>query len=1349
MPMNRWKMHKLGFLNFWLYDQEEFLIQNGHLLLRGDNASGKSITTQSFIPFILDGNKSPERLDPFGSRDRKMEFYLLGDGEQEESTGYLYLEFKKEDTEEYLTIGIGMRAQKGKGIDFWGFCLCDGRRIGPGGVSLCEKIGSQMLPLSKQKLRNLINDESNWAESPGIYKQMVNDRVFQFRDIRQYDQLIQLLIKVRMPKLSKEAFRPTEVKEILSESLQVLTDEDRSAMGSTMERMDALEDTLRDYRAAMRDASIIRNEYTRYNQYVLGMKGQRYLQAHSKTEQLQTQLRTAQNDLTELEAELRDQMRRKEESETLFRRAQAQRTEMGEDDLEAQRRRMEDEESTCRQYAEQIASGNEQVESLQSSIRRCEVDLRQLERALSNAQDEVRSGIGELNEQNTCLLLEEDHDQFTKALQNREEDTGLQSLRAALRRRKEQIGEVLACFAELSRAKDVYDTACQDLDRAVTAETQANGVLLDAQQQERQERDRLLEEISRQQADNKELCLNQEEMLSLKRMVSQYRTPADWTAVNGLVEACYLNQLTLLQDGKNKGELELKSLCRARDDVQRELTRLQGQSEPIPPRREQIQATRIQLMMRGIPHAAFYEVVDFAPELGQEARDLLEAQLADAGILDALVVPEDHLDEIQELLVTYPDRFLSPKESVNDPIASLIPDGDPRFRDAVLACLRGISQSDPEAGTALLPDGRFRCGTVQGYSCAEGPAGFVGAAARRANRERQLRELETRLEQADGLVREKQAEVDTLNQRLTALQEELGRMPTALDLDHALEMLEQARKTLAEAESEKERCLEKERAARQVTARLDQQSRELSRGLPYMRTQEAYEEALTAADVYGELLGTLAVSYNNLLHLAEKVEISENHAAELRDQESAQKKAVSQLQKQMEVSRAKIQVIQDFLNRPENRDRARQRAELEQEIETQRGRMQEAEKQSVILEERRRYLSGLLQQQNETLQEAAWDEEALKQYFLEDLRLGLSPVSGDTLEQQAEEASGKVRPEDRERTPERIGESLHNNYQQHNNTLLKYQPKIELVFENAARAGMLRQRLCISLQWEGKELSLYDFIRELQAKIDLTATVLEEKDRDLFENILAETISHKLRARIEESQQWAKSMTDLMGTLKTSMGLTFRLDWKPKRAEGGEELDTAKLVQLLNKDRALLTREDSQSVSMHFRTKVRRAREEAALQERMIGYADLIRDVLDYRNWYEFQLMYERDGEPRKELTDRAFNKFSGGEKAMAMYVPLFAAVSAQYQKGGTQSPRLLALDEAFAGVDERNISAMFELVRVLDFDYIMNSQALWGCYANVKSLDIAELHRPANASVVTILRYYWDGASRILEDAP
>ncbi len=188
--MSRWKMNKLGFLNFWLYDQEEFPLQNGHILLRGNNAAGKSITTQSFVPFILDGDKRPERLDPFGSRDRKMEFYLLGDNEREESTGYLYLEFRKPDTEEYRTIGVGMRAQRGKkDIDFWGFCLRDGRRIGPGGLQLYEKMGAQNLPLSKQKLRNLMmeQDPGCWAESPTAYKKMVNDQIFGFEDIRQYD----------------------------------------------------------------------------------------------------------------------------------------------------------------------------------------------------------------------------------------------------------------------------------------------------------------------------------------------------------------------------------------------------------------------------------------------------------------------------------------------------------------------------------------------------------------------------------------------------------------------------------------------------------------------------------------------------------------------------------------------------------------------------------------------------------------------------------------------------------------------------------------------------------------------------------------------------------------------------------------------------------------------------------------------------------------------------------------------------------------------------------------------------------------------------------------------------------
>ena len=1345
--MNRWKMHRLGFLNFWLYDQEEFLVRDGHILLRGNNGSGKSITTQSFIPFLLDGNRSPERLDPFGTRDRKMDFYLLGDGERDEATGYLYLEFEKADTEEYLTIGIGMRAQKGKSIDFWGFCLCDGRRIGYNGFSLYEKIGTQMLPLSKQKVRNLIADENNWAESPSTYKQLVNDRVFQFRDIRQYDQLIQLLIKIRTPKLSKDAFRPSEVKKILNESLQVLTDEDLSAMVSTMERMDTLEDTLQGYQAAMRDASIIRNEYNRYNQYMLGIKGRNYLKAHTHTLQLQKQLQEEKNNLETIEQQLLEQKQQQKDANIRLRRALAQRAAMGEDDLEAQRTRMSEEQNNCSDCERRLEDGNRQLEHLKNSISRCEVELRQQERERSDAQDAVTAAIRDLSRENECLLLGEDHNQYIQAMHAADRDIDQKPISSVLQQRKRKISEVLSCFAELSRTRVSYDAVCEELDRANTQEIEAGITLRDAQQQEQQERDQLLEDISRRQVQNQQLCLSPEELLSVKRLISQYRSPADWTAVTNLIDSCYLNLLTNLQNTRTEREMELKHLHQNRDDVHQELIRLQKQPEPVPPRKDQIQNTCIQLTMRGIPHVAFYEVVDFAPQLNEQERELLEAQLSDAGILDALVVLPEHRQEILELLETYPDRFLSPNSPVSDPITCLIPDGDLRFYETVRACLQGISCSDWESGTALLPDGRFRCGTICGHSCAEGPVGFVGAAARRANRERQLQELENRLKQIDQVIQEKQGEVDDLVIQLESLKDERSQFPVAKDLDYALEMLAQAKKVLADADAEKERCLNRERLAKQAVARMEHQSRELSRGLPYIRTAEAYGEALDAAENYQALLSELGVSHNKLIFLSRAVISSEDRIAELHDQADTRNQDNLQIKNQLEISQVRIRSIQEVLERPENQERQRRRTQLEQEIQYQQKRGQEAEKEYVRLEERLQGLQNSLRKQHEAVHHAVMEEDTLEKYFREDLQLGFLPVSEGTLEQCAREALEKVRPEDRERTSERLGDALRNNYQKHNNTLLRYHPKINLIFDDAEKPELLRQRLCITAQWEGKELSLYDFIQELQDKINVTAMVLEEKDRELFENILTETISHKLRARIEESQRWTKDMTALMAALKTSMGLTFRLDWKAKKASDTDELDTAQLVRLLNKDRSFVTREDSLRVSSHFRTRVRKARQEAILQNQTVSYADLIRDVLDYRNWYSFEFLYERDGESRKELTDRIFNKFSGGEKAMAMYVPLFAAVSAQYQKGSSQCPMLLALDEAFAGVDERNISAMFDLVEHLDFDYIMNSQALWGCYANVKSLDIAELHRPANASVVTILRYYWNGAQRVLQE--
>ncbi|WP_087065670.1 TIGR02680 family protein [Intestinibacillus massiliensis] len=1343
--MNRWRMHKLGFLNFWLYDREEFILDSGHLLLRGDNASGKSITTQSFIPFLLDGNKSPERLDPFGSRDRKMDYYLLGDGEHEESTGYLYLEFKKEGLDEYSTIGVGMRAQKGKNIDFWGFCLCDGRRIQKGGVELYETLGKQLLPLSKQKLKNLINDENNWAESPSIYKQLVNDRIFRFRDVRQYEQLIQLLIKVRTPKLSKEAFRPTAVKAVLKDSLRVLTDEDLSAMVSTMERMDVLEDTLRDYQTAMRDAMIIRNEYTRYNQYMLGKKGQAYLEALEKTVRLSNQVNTEQETLTAQEAEITACVQVKEEAASRLAQAKAQKEALGEDDLTIQQERLKREEEDLRRYQEQLDEGTARVQKLQEQIYSREVKLRELTRAVEDMRAALRSALRGLEAQNAILELGPEHTDYSSRLKS-EQNTDFECVHTALQRRKKQISETLSTLRKLEQANEAYDAACQALDEARTGESAARVTLRDAETQEREERDRLIEGIAHRQILNEELLFSEGELLALRQAIARYASPADWSAIREKIDGCTYQKRTALETAKLGLQSELNALQKECDALRRTQNQLLNNPDPVPLRNSQIEATRIQLTMQGIPHAAFYETVDFSPDLSQEARNLLEAQLSDAGLLDALIVPETALVQIQGLLRQYPDRFLLPGPPSDDPIAGLQPDGDSHYQEMAAACLSSISQSDLNAHTALLPDGRFKCGMINGHSQAEKPAGFVGAAARRANRERQLQALEQQLAEMQAKLDERHAATVELERRLNLLREEREHMPTAIDLDQSLEMLSSARKALVDAEAAVQKCSSAEQTAKRFAAQLDQECRTLSRGLPYERASAAYEEALDAAEEYLVQLTALSQTAMKLDYSRQSLLALEDSIAEQRDQADALQKTNRGTKSQIERADAAIQEIQAVLDAPENRERAKRLAELSDEIERQQEREHSADKRTAVLSSQIQSSRDQLQLRRQAFTQAVMDEQDYETYFSEDLSLGLLPLDREAgLAACAREAQSKIQASDRERTQMQIEDSLRNNYQQHNNSLLRYQPKIEPVFEPPSRETMLRQRLCITLQRDGKELSLQEFIARLQMDVDMTTTLLEEKDRELFEDILTETISHKLSARINESQQWAQAMTALMGTLKTSMGLVFSLDWKAKKAEEAAELDTAQLVQLLSKDRALLTPEDSKRVSTHFRTKVKKARQNAAEQELQTNYADLIREVLDYRDWYEFLLFYQRDSEGKKELTDRVFNKFSGGEKAMAMYVPLFAAVSAQYQKGGESCPMLLALDEAFAGVDDRNISAMFELVHVLDFDYIMNSQALWGCYAGVKSLDIAELHRPSNAQVVTILRYHWDGTERVL----
>jgi hypothetical protein len=301
-------------------------------------------------------------------------------------------------------------------------------------------------------------------------------------------------------------------------------------------------------------------------------------------------------------------------------------------------------------------------------------------------------------------------------------------------------------------------------------------------------------------------------------------------------------------------------------------------------------------------------------------------------------------------------------------------------------------------------------------------------------------------------------------------------------------------------------------------------------------------------------------------------------------------------------------------------------------------------------------------------------------------------------------------------------------------------PQLAQAFENARD---ISERIILKLEFKGQRISPYSALKEIEHDIVVQKEVLNERDRELYEEIILNSVGRIIRGRIHRAEQWVKKINHLMENRDPSSGLTFSIRWRPKTADAEEEMDTKDLVDLLRTDPRLLKESDMERVTNHFRSKISRARELAEVEGFGTTLHQIIKEILDYRQWFVFTLYYTREGERKKELTNNDFYKFSGGEKAMAMYIPLFSAAYSRYQEARPDAPYIISLDEAFAGVDENNIRDMFQLVEELDFNYIMNSQALWGDYDTVSKLSIAELVRPKNAPYVTVLRYVWNGSRK------
>lgn len=1337
----------MGFVNFWLYDQETFLFANGKLLLRGPNASGKSITTQSFIPFILDGNKSPDRLDPFGSKDRKMDFYLLGNNDKEDSTGYLFMEFKREKSDQYLTIGIGLRAQKGKPMSFWGFALTDGRRIGYD-IQLFRAVGNQNIPLLKHELKNLIGDQGRFTDSIREYMDMVNHLIFKFVRLDEYEQFIRLLIKVRAPKLSRD-MKPSLIYSILKDSLQTLSDEDLRAMIEAMEKLDDMALRLAGLKSAQNDTRIIRNEYERYNRYWLGKKAEKYYAAYQEVETLKGKQKAKSQLLSEGRAQLGKDINQFEQCKIKKEQLEKQKDALGSSNIE--------DTVTQLQSAEKELNGKldeqkkkegyltEQFRKLQEAFRGID-DIRKRKEDL---EYEFEGYIREFDEINEELQFANHKFYFDKLQEKKADDLGT-SFQRDMKVLEKQISTGRQALIDKENAEREWD---EEVKRTGKIRSEFESVRIqwkDAKEVENETRDKLIENYYLTDKNNMEMKFSTDQLTQIMSIISRF---------NGNVEDKELNDIQSLQLSKLNKQLKDKIYQQKKiyeevtekvNKCKIELESLQNTPELVPQREEKVLKARNELRKKEIPFYAFYETIDFSTNLKQEEKDLIEEQLCDMGILDALIIPEEYQKMAEDILKEYADCFCLPDaKTIGDHIKDLVFDcKDERFKVIVNKVLQSISNTDMNARTAVFKDGRFQTGILCGHSIVTKPASFVGAAARREYKERMLQVLQLQLKDFQEDYEGQKSILENLEQREAILNEEYSELPKTMDLMQAITLVEQTSKAYDDLQSKLAEQEQKESNAKQRLQQLNQLVLVHCKGLPYKHSVAIFTEAEDNRQEYAERFHSLEKCTNTFLMLSNNLNSKQELAEGIQEHIDIDSMDVRKLNQEIGNLNSRITGYKEFLSRPENREIAEKLQALKEEINALENKIIDYNGEIAGKKKENERYEQELQEMDEKVTDAMEMETFAAKYFKEELELGLlQDISGDTTIARAISAKNVIRDQDKSRPASDLTAALITNFKQHSSSLTQFAPKADTIFNEPVGEVFLRSRQYITLTWQGKSLSLYDFMKELNQAIADSELLIEVEDRKLFESILSNTISKKLYNRIGDCKKWVEDMDSLMRSINTSMDLRFGLEWKGRKRDEEVSLDTSELVKLLNRDRQLLTQEDIENVSDYFRSQINLKKAYAEENGDIINYADLIREALDYRNWFEFKLSFWRGDGKKTELTNSEFNKFSGGEKAMAMYVPLFAAVSAQYKKASQDCPLLIALDEAFAGVDEKNISSMFKLAEDLKFCYIMNSQALWGCYETVPELEIAELVRPLNSQVISVINCTWNGREKVYHE--
>jgi uncharacterized protein (TIGR02680 family) len=1334
----RWQPLRIGLVELFHYDSEEFWFRDGHLLLRGNNGTGKSKVLSLTLPFLLDASLSASRVEPDGDRSKRMEWNLLM-GRYERRIGYSWVEFGRRDEEgaaRYLTLGCGMQAVAGRPrVDAWHFWT--DQRVGPE----LALISSEGVVLSRERLEAALEGRGHLCRTATEYRQEVDRLLFHLGDDR-YGALIETLIQLRQPQLSK---KPDEqsLSDALTHALPELPRSVLEDVAEALNQLDEYRDELAQIERVHGTVTEFGRRYQAYAQIQARRQARLLRQAQTEFDNQSRGLSEARAELSAASAQVEQQDARVLELDRQLVRDRAALEELQADPAMQDTRRLGDLAQALKSAERELERAEQEANHHRQRLAAETAELERSQRELDSATKQESAEAGELHQCAAQAGVEgEERPLADQLLGLRDVDEHLRELGRRLgsiaHRRESQIGRIreqLGRCAKLEAERDAAEARC--LERRSQLES-AEARVREADESLARSGAELVEAWRAHLGRLRVLVINAAEVESgLAELEDWVRSLAfEHPLRRPLDSARERAQLELAHERS-----ELSAAERRLDSEDAELAReereLQGgkQLEPLP------LPTRDPLARRDRPGAPFWQLLEFREHVTAEQRAGLEAALEASGLLDAWVTPEAVV-----LAEATNDAWLTPgPPQAGSLLDWLVPGDEAEVElERLQRLLASIAVADadlPSADSWLSLRGEFRIGRLAGAH-RKNEAQFLGRAAREAARRARLAIVAARRAE---LVLERQA-IDgaraALDERQGQLAEEVADAPRDEELQRAhtryatlVNVRADAHTELARAEAEREAVQERLRQARSA---LEQDARDLK--LP--ASADALSEVERGVTLYQrilpQLLGTVERrARSGAAHerqrerlertAAEAQASDERHEERRREHDDARTRhdllretagaAIAELEARLAAARQRVSSGTHRLTEERGAltNAREQRARFDQRVQDCQLQLDErvARRQTCVERLHGFHQTGLLAVATPDL------EPPHKESWTVDPTLNLSRRIEAALERVPAEDHDWTRAQnDISRDYTALGQSLSALGERAEMEQTDFGMVVQIVYGNRSeRPDRLSDRL--------------------GAEIEERRGILSAREREVLENHLQSEVAAYLQRHLREAEERLQRINTELERRPTSTGVYFKLEWEPL-PEGDDGapvgLATAR-TRLLRRTHEAWSVDDRRAVGEFLRARIasERANDESG------PLIEHLARALDYRRWHRFRVKRWHDG---------AFRALSGpassGERALGLTVPLFAAASSHYQSSDfPHAPRLVLLDEAFAGIDDEARAHCMALIHEFDLDFVMTSEREWGCYATLPGVSICQVIRREGIDAVYVSRWTWDGRER------